>query len=157
MRPMSYSMAVERLSDSAPADDGVDAKAYAMTDEGMGREVLWVEALLFAWGRWVRDGGIDALSGYECPLGRLIKRGGSSGRVLVSRLVDVQGLDELGLSVERALLDLPRKRRELLRKRYAVGLAWEQIAQELRVSRRTVFHWRDEAVCQLLPVLRRFL
>ena len=120
-------------------------------------EILWVEALMYAWGRWAREGGMDALSGYRCPLGRLMKRGKAGGELwLGSRSMDVQGLDDFGLSVERALLELPRKKRDLIRKRYQVGLTWEQIAQELRVSRRTAFNWRDDALLALLPVLRRF-
>jgi hypothetical protein len=120
----------------------------------MSGEVLWLEALLYAWGRWVRDGGAESLGNYRCPLGRLIQRERGSGRVLGDWVMEAQGLDDLGLSVERALLDLPRQQRELLRKRYSAGLTWEQVAQEMRVSRRTAFLWRDEAVGRLLPVLR---
>lgn len=134
----------------------VSDAAVALEAANEPREVLWVEALLHAWGRWSRSGWADGLGYPGCPIGRLIRRGGARGSVVGGQVLELDEMDELGLAMENALRRLPRGQREALRKYYAARLTWEQVAQELQVDCRTVRRWRASAVEALAPVLMGF-
>lgn len=107
----------------------------------------------------IRNDIIHSSSPYYDDLsGRSNTKSDPTGRLATVLTTDrkLKQLERIVTSIEQVYNDLPPEKQKLIDLKYWTKpqlLTWEGIAQQLNISRRQAFRWRDEIVCSIADLI----